>query len=304
MIIKELQTDSRGKFELYKRGDLIKCPKISVVMSVYNGEEYVWDAIESTLNQTYGNFAFIIINDGSNDGTFDILMKCLEQDNRIVVINQENIGLTKSLNRALRIIQIVSKHIKYIARIDADDIWCKEKLQKQVRFFEKNCHIGLVGSMYEEIDRNGNIVCAQKVCFIEADKDIRNNIFRFNPFFHSSVMFRQKILNTIGVYNEEFQYAQDYEYWIRIMSKYKVANLSECLASRRYTKNMISISKEKSQRYYAVKAKLLAIKLLKLPSISYLYLLNDLMVILLPRPVVTAIRIIKNHYSHLTLKLT
>jgi len=294
MIIKELQTDSRGKFELYKRGDLIKCPKISVVMSVYNGEEYVRDAIESILNQTYGNFEFIIINDGSKDGTFDMLMEFLEQDNRIVVINQENIGLTKSLNRALRIIQTVSKEIKYIARIDADDLWCKEKLQKQIRFLDKNCQIGLVGSMYEEIDRNGNIICAQRIPFIEADKDIRENIFKFNPFFHSSILFKKEIIDVLGYYNEEFEFAQDYEYWIRIMSQYEVANIPEVLAYRRYIPNMISVKSEKRQRFFAFKAKLKAFNLLNIPLSRSIYLVKDCLILTTPQPLLNLFRSVTN----------
>jgi len=294
MIIKELQTDSRGKFELYKREDLIKYPKISVVMSVYNGEEHVRDAIESILNQTYGNFEFIIINDGSKDGTFDILMEFLEQDNRIVIINQENIGLTKSLNRALRIIQTVSKEIKYIARIDADDLWCKEKLQKQIRFLDKNCQIGLVGSMYEEIDRNGNIICAQRIPFIEADKDIRENIFKFNPFFHSSILFKKEIIDVLGYYNEEFEFAQDYEYWIRIMSQYEVANIPEVLAYRRYIPNMISVKSEKRQRFFAFKAKLKAFNLLNIPLSRSIYLVKDCLILTTPQPLLNLFRSVTN----------
>ena len=294
MISKELQTDSRGKFELYKRGDLIKCPKISVVMSVYNGEEYVRDAIDSILNQTYGNFEFIIINDGSKDGTFDILMEFLEQDNRIVIINQENIGLTKSLNRALRIIQTVSEEIKYITRIDADDLWCKEKLQKQIRFLDKNCQIGLVGSMYEEIDRNGNIICAQRIPFIEADKDIRENIFKFNPFFHSSILFKKEIIDVLGYYNEEFEFAQDYEYWIRIMSQYEVANIPEVLAYRRYIPNMISVKSEKRQRFFAFKAKLKAFNLLNIPLSRSIYLVKDCLILTTPQPLLNLFRSVTN----------
>lgn len=123
-------------------------PKVSVVMSVYNGEKYLPETIDSILNQTFKDFEFIIINDGSTDKTAKILTSY--DDPRIRIFNQENMGLTKSLNRAISLAKG-----EYIARMDADDISYPERLKKQVDYLNKNPDIGLVGSKYIRIDKRG-----------------------------------------------------------------------------------------------------------------------------------------------------
>ena len=104
-------SDEYGDFEIVKPHDFIRPPTVSVVMSVYNGEKYLRESIDSILNQSYKNFEFIIVNDGSNDRTPDILFEYQNSDNRILVVKQENIGLTRSLNRAIKLAEC-----EYIAR--------------------------------------------------------------------------------------------------------------------------------------------------------------------------------------------
>ena len=262
---------------------------ISIIVSIYNSDKTLSQMIESVLNQTYKDFELILINDGSTDNSLDVIKKYAKKDNRIVTIDKKNSGLTKSLNIGLK-----KAKNKYIARIDADDIWYPTKLEKQIEFLEQNQDYTLVGTVYNEIDENGKIIYKkQRTPLLITDEEIRKNIVRFNPFFHSSVMFKKEVLETVGFYNEELKYTQDYEFWIRIMSKYKVVNLSEILASRRYGKDMISIKKEKEQRMYAIKAKLLAMKLLKKSIFEYKYLVNDILVFMLPQEIVNAIRKIK-----------
>jgi glycosyltransferase involved in cell wall biosynthesis len=245
--------------------------------------------IESVLNQTYQNFELILINDGSTDNSLDIVKRFMKEGERIALIDKENSGLTKSLNIGLKRAQG-----EYIARIDADDIWKKDKLEKQIKFLKENQDYALVGTAYDEIDELGNIIyLKQRVPLLLQHKDIINNIVKYNPFLHSSVLFRKVILENIGFYNESFKYTQDYEYWIRIMSQYKVANLEEILASRRCSSGMISIQKEKEQRMYAIKSKLLAVNLLSKSIIEYKYLINDILVYILPQVIVNFIRRIK-----------
>ena len=262
---------------------------ISIIVSIYNSDKTLSKMIDSVLSQTYQDFELILINDGSSDNSFNIMKDYLEKDNRIILIDKENSGLTKSLNIGLKRV-----NGKYISRIDADDIWKKDKLEKQIKFLETNNHYALVGTAYDEIDKEGKIMyLKQRTPLLTTNDNIINNIVKFNPFFHSSVLFRKEVLGTIGFYNEEFKYTQDYEFWVRIMSKLKVANLDEVLASRRYSENMISISKEKEQRMYAIKAKLLAIKLLNKSIFEYRYLINDILVYILPQFIVDFIRKIK-----------
>ena len=242
MIIKELQTDSRGKFELYKREDLIKYPKISVVMSVYNGEEHVRDAIESILNQTYGNFEFIIINDGSKDGTFDILMEFLEQDNRIVIINQENIGLTKSLNRGIE-----QARGEYIARQDADDVSCRDRLETQYYFIKALKCDFIVSAAYT--NRNYSIIK------IPRDSYIKNPTFKLlkfgNFFIHGTLFIKSDVIKT-ELYDESFKYAQDYELFLRLLAQqYSFYFYSKALYFFKQSYVSISKTNNEEQTHYA-----------------------------------------------------
>lgn len=261
---------------------------VSIVLSVYNGEKFIEQAIKSVENQTYADWELIIIDDGSNDRTEAIIKDYLKTDDRIKYYKKTNSGLTKSLNYGLEKV-----NSKYIARLDADDIWVENKLEKQIQFLEKNDDIYICGCAFSEIDENGNYICPQRTIFLKDNTDIQNNLCKCNPFFHSSVVFRSIILKQIGMYNEDFKYAQDYEYWVRILSKYKGANIPDVLAYRRYSDNMISAKKEKEQRQYAIKAKYKAIKQKKLNVVYYKYIVNDLMIVILPKFIIKLIRKVK-----------
>ena len=261
-------------------------PMVSVVMSVYNGSHFLGDAINSVLAQTYTDLEFIIVDDGSTDDSVTIISGFAERDHRIVFIKKENTGLTRSLNTGLQIAKG-----EFIARIDSDDIWYPDKLAIQIGFFQREFEYHLLGTAYNEIDTNGSVISENQRLPILASNDIiKKEIVKFNPFFHSSVVFRRSVLSIVGLYNEEFIYAQDYELWIRIISKFKVANLPYILASKRFSKHMISIKKEKKQRIYAMRSKLLAIKLLKKPAHCCRYLINDILVCTLPRFFVQLVR--------------
>jgi len=129
----------------------MKNPEVTVLMSVYNGEKYLREAIDSILNQTFTDFEFLIVNDGSTDRTAEILRSY--DDPRIIIINNEkNIGLTKSLNIGLRMAKG-----EYIARMDADDVSMPERLQKQIELLNQKKNTGLVGTYYTIINEKGKV---------------------------------------------------------------------------------------------------------------------------------------------------
>lgn len=261
-------------------------------MSVYNGEKYLREAIESILNQTFSNFEFIIINDKSSDRTWEILEGWSKKDPRIKIArNKKNIGLTKSLNKALKIARG-----EYIARQDVDDISLFGRLEKELCFLEENKEYGLVGTAFMEIDKGKKLIGKlgrQRTKLLRDDQNIRRNIIKFNPFCHSSVMFRKEVIEKVGGYNEKFLYAQDYEFWIRIIKYYKVANLQEVLVYKRYFSNMISNAYLRKQSLYAIKAKIFGIKTLGFPVYNYLYLYKDIIRFMLPLSARKFIRYIK-----------
>lgn len=197
-------------------------PKVSVVMSVYNGEKYLWEAVDSILNQTFTNFEFIIINDGSTDGTYAILESY--DDSRIVSVhNPENSGLTPSLNKGLALAQG-----EYVARMDADDVAMPHRFEEQVVFLEKHPEIGILGSSCQMIDTNDQ---EQELYQVPtSDLQIRWTSLLKNPFAHPTVMIRRDVLTQNGLhYDEAFQTAQDYDLWIRLLKHTRGANLSEPL---------------------------------------------------------------------------
>ncbi|GAB1545569.1 hypothetical protein NUACC21_82450 [Scytonema sp. NUACC21] len=201
-------------------------PKVTVLMAVYNGERYLQEAIESILNQTFLDFEFLIVNDGSIDSTREIILSY--NDPRIRLVNNDNnLGLTRSLNKGLQLAKG-----ELIARQDADDISEPERLAKQVAFLERHREVVLVGTWYKEIDAYGKLIGDRQLpCdYIQ----IRWGLLFYCPFVHSAVMLRKStVLEHIGFYDESLVYAQDYELWCRIARHLVVANLDEYLLKLR-----------------------------------------------------------------------
>ena len=202
-------------------------PNISVIMGVYNGAEYLKDAVDSILNQTYTDFEFIIINDGSTDETTKILNTYT--DNRIIIINQENLGLTLTLNKAIKL-----SKAKFIARQDADDYSMPDRFIKQINYLKEHRDVSIVGSWYETIDIFGDRFLEFGVK--NNDNAIRNVLLKgLTPFAHGSVIMRKNDIGKVGFYDERFMFSQDYNLWLRaLMGDLQIAVIEESLYSLRY----------------------------------------------------------------------
>ncbi len=221
-------------------------------MSSHNGEKFIKEAINSILTQTFGDFEFLIVNDGSTDLTGVILGDFSQKDQRIKIItNSENLGLTKSLNKALQ-----AARGEYIARMDDDDISLPERFAKQIDFMEKNPTMALVGCLSFVINERGEVIGEKKL--VLDYPEIKKRLLFNNQFIHSSLMLRKTVLDKEGFYNEKFKKAQDYELVLRLAGKYSVANLPEKLIKWRFLPSSISW-KNKEQQKYAILARWLAI---------------------------------------------
>jgi len=208
-------------------------------MSVYNGQKYLRQAIESILNQTFKDFEFIIINDDSTDSSLEIIQSCT--DPRIKLINnQTNLGLTKSLN-----IGIKQAQGKYIARLDADDISLTNRLAEQYEYLKKHPDITIIGSDVELIDENNKTICQRQL--IHNPDQIKFGLIFYNQLMHSSIFFKKSAVEQIGGYNENFKYTQDYELYSRLSKKYKISNLNQILIKHRTHSQSISQSKKTQQ---------------------------------------------------------
>ena len=210
-------------------------PKITVVMSVYNGQRFLREAIESIRQQTCRDFEFLIVDDGSTDGSRDIVRSYADARIRLIE-NPGNLGLTRSLNRALAVARG-----QYIARQDADDISEPDRLEQQIDHLDRHPHVALLGTSFTLIDPNGSIVT--QVPLPVDDADLRWEMFFSCPFVHSSVMWRHALIrDQVGAYNENFTYAQDNELWFRIASRFAVANLGAFLVRYRDHPNSMTMT--------------------------------------------------------------
>jgi glycosyltransferase involved in cell wall biosynthesis len=214
-------------------------PKITVLMPVYNGERHLSEAIDSILVQTYRDYEFLIIDDGSNDQTLEIIKKF--NDSRIRLIqNRSNIGIIKTLNKG-----IGESRGKYIARMDADDISLPERFRLQIEFLETEPQVALVGGQFSYIDNDGKIFAHEKVPL--NNDTLQKQLLKKCCFSHPTVMIKTSVLKEVGGYNIKAHYAEDYELWLRIAENYQVANLKESILLYRVHPNQISINKVKHQ---------------------------------------------------------
>lgn len=199
----------------------MKPPKVTVLMPVYNAEKFLAQAIESILSQTFRDFEFLIIDDGSSDQSLDIIKGFGVQDKRIRVVARKNKGLVATLNEGLSIAQG-----KYVARQDADDISEKKRLEKQIEYLENDSSVGLVGTNYHVIDDGGRVTATTDV-FTSPD-DLKLVEVFFNHFGHGTIMARADLMTKHG-YDITYKHAEDYDLWVRLSHEARIANLSEPL---------------------------------------------------------------------------
>jgi len=208
-------------------------PPISVLMPVYNGERYLREAIESILSQTFTDFEFLIVNDGSTDLTGQIVREF--SDPRIRLIdNPTNIGLQESLNIGLRLAKGA-----YIARQDADDISEPRRLERQYAFMEANRDVALLGCWYREIDSQGQV--RARIRPSSDPTELRWALLFYCPFVHSGTMLRRThFVHEISFYDETIRYGEDHDLWLRASRLKPLTNYPEYLV--RYRLNPHSMS--------------------------------------------------------------
>lgn len=220
-----------------------KNPLISVIMPVYNGDKYVGAAIDSILNQTFVDFEFIIINDGSTDSSKEIILSY--NDERIIYIeNIENLRLIKTLNKGLKLAKG-----KYVARMDADDISHPMRFEKQVIVLESNSRIGLCGTNYKTFGKYNKLNIKPKT-----NQAINNFFIVESPFGHPTVMLRKSLIIDFSLsYDEDYLHAEDYKLWLEILKRSEVYNIQEFLLEYRTFDEQISNRYNKEQAFKSKK---------------------------------------------------
>lgn len=187
-------------------------PEVTVLMSVYNDKKYLNSCINSILNQTFTNFEFIIIDDASDDGSYEILKSYAEKDNRIKLMqNEVNKGLSYNLSEGISLAAT-----PWIARMDADDISYEKRLHVQMQYVRDNPEVDVVGSYVIDIDEEGNEIELRKVP--TSHEKIANLIWTC-PFIHPTVLFKKESIINAGSYNRGLRRRQDYDLWFRCHEK-------------------------------------------------------------------------------------
>ncbi|MGF1889879.1 glycosyltransferase [Photobacterium profundum] len=217
-------------------------PLVSIVLPVYNAEFFLKETIDSIINQSYKNIEIIIINDGSKDKSLDIIKQY--DDCRILLIDQENMGLSRTLNKAI----LISKG-DYICRIDADDICHLDRISRQIKCFEDDSNLVLVGSNVVYIDKNSLEIGYSYSTL--SDRTLKNKLKLGNCIFHPSVMLSKSAVIKAGMYDENVNmFFEDYLLWLKLQKEGNFKVLSDYLVYYRVHDESISSNTPKEAFKY------------------------------------------------------
>lgn len=223
-------------------------PTVSVVMPVYNLENYLSKAVESVLNQTLKDFELIILDDCSKDQTFNIASKYAKKDRRIVLVkNRVNLGVTKALNKGL----LLAKG-KYVIRMDGDDWSYPDRFKLQVELMEKNPNVVVSGSYIDVCDQNLEKMYLRK--YHRTDTEIRKRLFRYSPFAHPATIWLGDVIRK-EKYDENVRAGQDYELYFRVGRLGKFRNIPKPLLKLRMHTSSVSSTMNNTQSRETIKVR-------------------------------------------------
>jgi glycosyltransferase involved in cell wall biosynthesis len=229
-----IDEETRGNFFI---------PKVSVIMPIYNAQEFLQEAVDSIMNQTFRDFELLLINDGSSDRSKEIIEK-YRKDPRVKIFHKKNEGVTKTLNFGL-----ANSLGRYIARMDADDISMPERLELQVEFMDKHRDVGLLGTRFKAITEDKKFI--ENLDVELTNEELQKEILKSCRFGHPTVMIRRTALETVGPYDESLwaNTVEDYDLWLRIAEKFEIANLPQYLLHYRVnSKSVTQTKKEINQK--------------------------------------------------------
>ena len=220
-------------------------PTISVLMSVYNGGRFVGEAVDSILGQTFGDFEFLILDDGSKDGSVEILRRYEKQDPRIKLTVRPNKGLTKTLN------ELFAKSTgRFIARMDCDDVALPERFALQLEALRADPSLACVGGCFQLIDGEGRALTVLKPPTDDAEIQ-RQALAGHGSICHPTAMIRRESLEKINGYDEEFKIAQDLDLWLRLGEVGRLGNVPQTVLKFRLHEGSVSETKRVEQRRFA-----------------------------------------------------
>jgi len=249
-------------------------PKVSVLMPVYNGLPFLKESIESILSQSFSDFEFIIIDDGSGDDASRLINIYSAEDSRIKVFrNEVNMGIVFSLNRGLK-----ECSGDYIVRMDADDIAMPDRLRKQVNWMESNPDICVSGGALSYINAIGNDLNLVRYC------DLGRKLSKC-PLLHPTVIIRRGVLTRHGLcYLEKYRFAEDYFLWLQLSQFGKISAIKDVVVKYRLNNQATKVKRLKSSLLATLKVKKDAVFILNIkPSLRDAgMVLVELILLILP----------------------
>jgi glycosyltransferase involved in cell wall biosynthesis len=204
------------------KGGKVPAPAISVVLPVRNGQAFLDEAIRSIRAQSFGDFEFIVVDDGSDDATAEIARRHAADDPRIRIIAQAPAGIVAALNRGIE-----TASAPLIARMDADDVAMPRRLERQMEALSRYPAAAVIGSSFVVIDRAGRDLRTVRVP--TGSKEICERLERNNCIAHPTVVMRRDAVLGIGGYRRAFRQCEDYDLWLRLAERYEILNIDEPL---------------------------------------------------------------------------
>lgn len=221
---------------------------VSVVIPCHNGEKYLSQAIESVLAQTHGDLEILLVDDGSTDGSAAIMARYASLDKRVRVISQENRGVAGAGNRCL-----IEARCDWVARLDADDVFLPDKLERQIRCLRDHPDVKVLGAAGQYIDQRGRILAEAGMTGPFDEKDLQQYRDGNRPlyFIHSSVLMHRKTALDAGGYRVGFAQAEDTDLWSRLaQGGHLLLKIPESLVQCRIHGKSISIARARENRLY------------------------------------------------------
>lgn len=216
-------------------------PRVSVLMPVYNSEKYLADAIESVLSQSFEDFELLVHDDGSTDGSAQILQKYARRDKRICVSQAPNAGITAVLN-----LLATAARGEYLGRMDSDDICMPERFALQVAALDGSENLVALGTNWITMDSDGRLIAVAQPPLHHDEIDY-GNMRGHVGLNHPTVMIRRKALEAAGGYHNDFPGAEDIDLWLRLAEVGTLGNLPDVLLHYRIHANSISSAKHEEQ---------------------------------------------------------
>lgn len=239
-------------------------------------------AIDSLFGQTLHDWELIIVDDASTNNA-NMIPRGYGDSRIKLVINEKNLGLTKSLNIAAKFAQG-----KYFARLDSDDYCLPDRLQKQWEFMESHADYVVCGTRYQEECKSE--LRPQSVKFVAEDVELKNALSCFNPLGHSTLFFTRDAFATVRGFDESVVYAQDFDLIVRFSKIGKLKNLKEVLVVRNMDAGRISERKAKKQLISALKTRVRAMIYHGMTLMSVVFLIRSLVVLMLPTALIRLLR--------------